>query len=133
MAERSRIKLNPSTMEIEIEGSEAFVRNSFNNIQEFFFKVQGKEVKKPAKPQKTIKPVRTAKKEKAKPVAAKKVKHGSITRAVMKVIAGSPKGASVSAIMKKTGLKPRQIFAATKVAKKEGKIKTKTRGVYISA
>ena len=124
-------------MEIEIEGTEAFVRNSFNNIQEFFFKVQGKKVEKPAKPEKKTKSVRTSKKEKAKPgprpKKLKAARPGSNTEKVMQVITSSPQGTSADNLVKKTGLNKRQIWEVIKMGKKAGKIKSKKRGVYASA
>ena len=45
MAKQSRIKFNPVTKEVEVEGSEKFVRTYFNKLQEM---ISGSEGKMPA-------------------------------------------------------------------------------------
>jgi len=140
MAEQSRIKFNPVTKEIEIEGSESFVKTYFDKIQALFSvteeavaKVAGKE--KPLKE----KPAKKARKSPKTPKVAKEKnlgkepKRGSKSKAVLSLIQGSPLGITTGELEEKTGLKDRQIWAITSNAKKKGKIRQMKRGVYVGA
>ncbi len=50
MEERSRIRFNPATREIEIEGSEEFVRIYFGKVQKLLLAPVGGKEKKPKPP-----------------------------------------------------------------------------------
>jgi hypothetical protein len=142
MEERSRVKFNPVTKEIEIEGSEKFVKTYFNKLQAMFFDSQKVVAKAPVKT-KTIKaikekttkekPVKKARKSKKAPKAAKKEKKINKSNAVLTLIQDSPEGITTTELKEKTGLANRQIWAIIANAKKAGKIRQAKRGVYTSA
>ena len=134
MAEKSRIKFNPITKEIEIEGSEKFVKTYFNKIQAMFSGTKETVTKAPAKE----KPVKKARQSKKAPIAkgkkpAKQSKKGSNVNTVLTLIQDSPEGITTTELVEKTGLTDKQIWAIVSNAKKAGKIKQKKRGVYVGA
>jgi hypothetical protein len=158
MGEQSRIKFNPVTQEIEIEGSEQFIKTYFDKIQAMLLGTQEAVVKVPIKKKsmKTVKEIlvkEKALKEKAikekpakKPrklkkaaeaakgeVPAKEVKKGSKSNTVLTLIQESPDGITTTELEEKTGFKDRQIWAIISHAKKIGKIKQEKRGVYVGA
>mgnify|MGYP001559682041 FL=1 len=150
MSERSRIKFNPVTKEIEIEGSEKFVKTYFDKIQSLLSGTQeavaGAPIKekpikekapgrKPVK-ERPIKKVRQSKKapkviKEEKPV--KEIKRGDMSKVVLALIQDSPEGITTTELKEKTGLTDRQIWSITSIAKKKGKIKQAKRGVYVGA
>ena len=147
---QSRIKFNPVTKEIEIEGSEKFVKTYFNKIQSLLSGTQKAIVKAPIK-EKPIKekaperkpvkerPVKKVRQSKRAPKVIKeekfvrKTKRGDMSKAVLALIQDSPEGIAMTELKKKTGLTDRQIWPIISVAKKRGKIKQVKRGVYIGA
>lgn len=159
MKNRSRIRFNPVTKEIEIEGSEEFVKVYFNKIQEMILDSSKEIVEEPriekvrpvekAKsvdfPQMQIdlaKAIEAMKKEpkavKARPPkksrkAKKKepgVKKVTNVDAVVTLIQGSTEGISTAELKEKTGLTEHQIWNIVNRASKEGKIRKMKRGVY---
>jgi hypothetical protein len=153
---QSRIKFNPVTKEIEIEGSEKFVKTYFDKIQAMLSGTQEAVAAAPIK-EKPIRKARQSKKtpEVAEPVIeqlAKKIrqskkaqkvakeevlagksKRGDMSKAVLALILDSPEGISTTELEEKTGLKDRQIWAVVANAKKAGKIKQAKHGVYVGA
>jgi uncharacterized membrane protein len=146
MKENSRIRFNPVTKEIEIEGSESFVKTYFKKIQEMVFGSAEKTVaakkepkttrtdpaKKTEKKGKAIK-VSPAAKAKKEPKAAKKVpgeKRVTNIDTVIGLIQGSAEGISTSKLKEKTGLSELQIWSIVNRASKGGKIRKMRRGVY---
>jgi hypothetical protein len=131
MIEKSRIKFNPVTKEIEIEGSEKFVKTYFNKIQALISGTKGTVAKAPAK-EKQVKKARQLKK--AHLVNGKKSTKQSKKRnnvnTVMTLIQRSPEGITTTELKKKTGLTDKQIWAIISNAKRAGKIKKAKRGVY---
>jgi hypothetical protein len=122
----SRIKFNPETKELEIEGSEQFVISSFDIILKMLSGVFETTIKEP--------PLRKPRQLKSPPKAGKqKTGRGSITDAVLAVIKQSPDGITTAELMKKTGFTQKQIWPVIKKAEKTGKIKRPRRGVYITA
>ena len=69
MKEKSRIRFNPVTKEIEIEGSEEFVKTYFGKLQGMISRDPAETVKKPK-----AEKVRTVKKTKKEPKAASGLK-----------------------------------------------------------
>lgn len=143
MEERSRVKFNPVTKEIEIEGSEKFVKTYFNKLQAIFSGTQKTVAKAPVitKTIKAIKkkPVKKAIKVKKASRAIKKekptkgLKRVSKSNSVLALIKDSPEGITTTGLKEKTGLMAKQIWAIIANAKKTGKIKQVKRGLYISA
>jgi hypothetical protein len=125
--DQSRIKFNPVTKEIEIEGSEKFVKTYFNKIQALISGTKGTVAKAPAK-EKHVKKARQSKAKEKKP--AKQSKKRNNVNTVMTLIQRSPEGITTTELKKKTGLTDKQIWAIISNAKRAGKIKKAKRGVY---
>lgn len=152
MKTESRIRFNPGTKEIEIEGSEEFVKAYFNKLQNMISAaplgtvkeskaVKVSPAKKAKKGPKAVKPLPAKKEPKAaKPRPAKKVKRTAkkepgvkrVTNmnAVATLIQGSTEGISTAELKEKTGLTERQIWSIVNRAAKQGKIRKMKRGVY---
>jgi hypothetical protein len=140
MKDRSRIRFNPVTKDIEIEGSEEFVKAYFNKLRET---ISGPSKKIVAKPKaEKARPVKKAPKKpkavKARPPkkagkAKKKepgVKRVTNMDAVATLIQESMEGISTSELKAKTGLTERQIWSIVNRTAKQGKIRKMKRGVY---
>lgn len=128
MNEQSRIRFNPVTKEIEIEGSEAFVKTYFHKLQAMMSELAEKTAEEPK-----AKKARSAKKSaKVAKVETRKKKVTHIG-AVVGLIQASAKGISTSALKEKTGLTERQIWSIVNRASKEGKIRKVKRGLYGAA
>jgi predicted Rossmann fold nucleotide-binding protein DprA/Smf involved in DNA uptake len=82
--------------------------------------------------QKTVK-VKPVKKVAVKKPAAKKPVKLTAADTVLEVIKRYRKGVDVSTLMEKTGFNRRKIYDNVKVLKKQGKIKSEGRGVYVKA
>ena len=127
MNEQSRIRFNPVTKEIEIEGSEVFVKTYFDKLQAIMSGFTEKTMKEPKA--KRARPAKKAAKAKMEP-RKKKVTH---IGAVVGLIQASAKGMSTSVLKDKTGLTERQIWSIVNRAAKEGKIRKIKRGLYGAA
>ena len=90
---------------------------------------KSKPVKKAAKPKRAIK--KAAVKKTAKKATTSKSAKGTVVDAVMGVIQANSKGVNTDQIMKQTGLNKKQVRGTIDRAKREGKIKTVKRGVYV--
>ena len=134
METRSRIRFNPATREIEIEGSEEFVRIYFGKVQKLLLApVGGKEEKpKPPRARPAGKPKKMKKKTGPKKVP-KKVQKETLSDSVVRLIRGSEEGITTAALKEKTGLAERQIWSIVYRAEKQGKIKKTKRGIYMAA
>ena len=108
MAENSRIRFNPVTKEIEVEGSETFVKTYFDKLQAMMSGIPEKKA---------------AKKEPGE-------KRVSNIDKVVELVQGSAEGISTTDLQEKTGLVERQIWSIVTRAAKLGKIKKVKRGVY---
>jgi hypothetical protein len=145
MKENSRIRFNPVTKEVEVEGSESFVKTYFNKLmglmagspQETPPDKAGKAApaEKPKRGKKTI--VRPAG---AKPKAVRKADQGgkkviakkrlTNIETVVTLIREHEDGVTTAELKKKTGLAENQIWNIVNRATKEGRIKKIRRGVY---
>ncbi len=138
MKENSRFRFNPSTKEVEIEGSEEFVSAMFNKIQKVMSGTSIRLTKEPTIPSSD----RIKKAGKRKVLPAKRVKK------VIKVQENAPRitlfdkvvghilesnGITTSELEEKTGLTDRQIWGVTAQAVKLGRIKKSKRGLYEAA
>jgi uncharacterized membrane protein len=134
MEKRSRIRFNPATREIEIEGSEEFVRIYFGKVQKLLLApVGGKEEKpKPPRARPAGKPKKMKKKTGPKKVP-KEVPKETLLDSVVRLIRGSEEGITTAALKEKTGLAERQIWSIVYRAEKQGKIKKTKRGIYMAA
>jgi len=143
MKNNSRIRFNPVTKEIEIEGTEKFVKTYFNKLQAMIHGPAEKTaaVKQESKAAKTASAKKAEKKvkaAKASPVkkvskaAKKKPGEKRVTNidTVVGLIQGSKEGISTAELKEKTGLAERQIWSIVNRAKKEGKIRKMKRGLY---
>jgi hypothetical protein len=146
MKENSRIKFNPVTKEIEIEGSESFVKRYFGKLQTMISEpaekkdVSKKELKPPKaapvkKAEKKAKDVENRPQKKAKKATKKEAGEKGVTNIdmVMGLIQGSAEGISTAVLKEKTGLAERQIWGIVTRATKEGKIRKVKRGLYGAA
>jgi len=131
MDERSRIKFNPVTREIEIEGSEDFVKDYFNKIQKML-SVAGEPVQAGQRAKRTGVAKRTGKAVVKQP-GEKKGKKKSNFETVMELIMESPDGINTTDLKERTGLSEQQIWGIIYRAEKGGKITKAKRGIYISA
>jgi hypothetical protein len=134
MAERSRIRFNPVTKEIDIEGSESFVKTYFSKLQNMISGApeaiveEPKAVKAPKR-----KPAKKVRQSKKTPKVATETKRGALSKAVLALIHGSPEGIAMAELKEKTGLKDSQIRNIISSVTKQGKIRKMKRGVYGAA
>lgn len=126
MVEKSRIKFNPATREIEIEGTEAFVKKYFDAIQSMLLAAPAPQ----APAEKTMKAA--AEKKGRKEPAGKKEGKPSNTDTVLNLIKESKGGMTTPELIKKTGLVDKQIWPIIYKAEKLGKIKKAGRGLYVA-
>jgi hypothetical protein len=130
MKDNSRIRFNPVTQEIEVEGSEKFVRTYFQKLQQLLSPGSGEKNAKQR--QKKARPVKKAKGAKAAP-GRKKAAKETQADAVVSLVSGSHGGITTSALKEKTGLTERQIWSVVYRAQKQGKIRKTKRGMYTAA
>ena len=76
---------------------------------------------------------KAAKTKPVKKTVAKKEKKMTATQTVLVIIKKSGKGLDTAGLKEKTGFKERKIWDAIKTLKKQGKIKSEVRGVYVKA
>ncbi len=124
MKNNSRIRFNPATKEIEVEGTEAFVKTYFGKIQAM--------ISGPA--EKTTKATKAAPAKKGRSTTKKKSVEKKVTNIdkVLELIKASTEGISTADLKGKTGLAERQIWSIVNCAKRDGKIKKAKRGLYIA-
>ena len=120
MAEKSRIKFNPETKEMEIEGSESFVKATLDKIQAMLSGAPEKKV--------AVKKERPSKK--APKVPKTGTIRGPLSKLVLTLIQSSTEGISTAELKEKTGLKESQLWPIISRCKKVGKIKQVKRGMY---
>ena len=130
MEERSRIRFNPATTEIEIEGSEEFVRIYFGKVQKLLLAPVGGKKEKPKPPR--VRPAGKPKKMKKK-TGPKKVPKETLLDLVVRLIRSSGEGITTAELKEKTGLAENQIWSIVYRAEKQGKIKKTKRGIYMAA
>jgi predicted Rossmann fold nucleotide-binding protein DprA/Smf involved in DNA uptake len=119
----SRIKFNPNTKEIEVEGSEQFVKTYFKKLQTMLSDSEVAE-KEPGRGKTAKKSARAAARGK------KPAKQSNKTSRVLALIEKSPQGIATADLEKKTGMTGRQIWAIVYRTEKKGKVKKVKRGVY---
>ena len=146
MRKTSYLRFNPDTREIEIEGSEEFIKTYFDKLQQMLPQLFG-EVKKEPEEARTL-PVKNSKVTKkarveipaprkvvkvaGKKAAARKSQELSLFDKVVGLIQDSAKGITTPELKEKTGLTEKQIWSITYRATKLGRIKKTKRGVYLS-
>lgn len=130
MEEKSRIRFNPATKEIEIEGSEAFVKTYFQKLQGLLSQSPGKKTDMPL--QENTRPVRKVKNAQAKPNNRKTEKETQMD-AIVSLVNNTEGGITTAALKEKTGLAERQIWSVVYRAEKQGRIKKMKRGLYVAA
>jgi hypothetical protein len=143
MKENSRIRFNPITKEIEVEGSELFVKSYFDKLQTMISRSQAKTAAIKSKPN-TVKVVqkKVAKKAKVAKVgparnasnaAKKKPNEKKVTNIekVITLIKGSKEGITTVELKQKTGLAENQIWNIVNRATQEGKVRKMKRGLYL--
>ena len=128
MKDNSRIRFSPVTKEIEVEGSEKFVRTYFQKLQELLSQGPGGKAKR--QPKEKAVSVKKAKGAKKAAPGRKKTMKGTQADAVVALVNGSQGGITTSALAEKTGLTERQIWSIVYRAQKQGKIGKTKRGMY---
>jgi hypothetical protein len=137
MKENFRIRFNPVTKEIEVEGSETFVKTYFNKLQAMISGApeavaEGPKAAKTAPAnagKRGPRAVKAPAPEKGEP-GGKRVTHIDM---IVGLIQGSAEGISTAELKEKTGLVESQIWSIVNRAAKLGKIKKMKRGVYGAA
>ncbi|MCK9364794.1 MAG: hypothetical protein M0P74_14500 [Syntrophales bacterium] len=145
MKRMSRIYFNPATKEIELEGSEEFIKTYFDKLQQMLSEFSGKVKEEPkaatALPAERIMVKKLAKVEipapqkvikAAKEKTIEKQGKGNFTNTVIALIQDSPEGITLSELMEKAGLTARQVITITSRVAKLGKIKRAKRGTYVA-
>ena len=140
MKKNSRIKFNPCTKEIEIEGSEKFVKAYFNKLQAMISgtpEIKTKDAKsvKAAPVQAKMKKLKAVKARPSKAAAKKEPGEKRVTHIDMIVglVQASTEGISTAVLKEKTGLAESQIWNIVNRAAKLGKIRKMKRGLYGAA
>ena len=143
MNEKSRIRFNPTTKEVEIEGSEAFVKTFFKKIQSLMSGLPQETTAEPMPV--TVLPAKKGKKapqakalppKKAGKAVKKKVGIARPKETLFDKIVGliqDSRGITTGELQEKTGLTRKQIWSITYRAEKNGKIKRAKKGVYEAA
>ena len=141
MIEHFRIRFNPVTKEIEIEGSEEFVKTYFDKLQGMISGASEIVREAPSveqqiipekKARKESKAVETEAQEKSQEISKKKPvekKMSNIDR-VVSLIQGAPKGISTAELKEKAGLTNIQIWNIISRVTKEGRIRKVKKGLY---
>jgi len=144
MAGHSRVKFNPVSREIEVEGSEAFVKTYFDRLQRL---LAGGEPKPKERKERKVRKTAAAKKVKAMRMPAKKAGGGkaakkpakkvgkrpaSALKRIVSALQGTAAGLTTGQLQEKTGLKQRQIWTTIYRAQKMGKIAKAKRGTYVA-
>jgi hypothetical protein len=145
MKKTSYLRFNPENREIELEGTEQFIKTYFDKLQQKLAQSSG-EVKKEREAPKKL-PMHKAKvktnatrevpalkkvvRVAGKKAAARKAQEVSLIDKVVGLIQDSKTGMTTDELKDKTSLTPKQIWAITSRAVKLKKIKTTKRGVYV--
>ena len=138
MAEKSRIKFNPQSKEVEIEGSEQFVKTYFKKIQQMLLGDQEKAVKGTrrgaGRKKAGRKPpaIKSTQKGKAAKKAGKKPRRGDISGTLIELVKAS-NGITTADLVKKSGFAEQQVRSVIYRAQKLGQIAKQKRGTYVSA
>jgi DNA invertase Pin-like site-specific DNA recombinase len=122
MKDKSRIRFNPVTREIEVEGTELFVKTYFNKLQAMISGPLEVIAEKSIAAR-----VRSGRKAAKKKPGEKKVTN---IDTVVTLIQGSAEGISTAELKKRTGLTEQQIWNIVNRATKEGKTRKAKRGLY---
>jgi hypothetical protein len=137
MVEKSRIRVNPQSREIEIEGSEKFVKTYFKIIEKMLSEDEkkiggvsrrGAGVTKSGK--KTA--AKAERKGRGAKAARKRMKRGDISSTLVELIKAS-NGITTGELVKKSGLAEQQVRSVIYRAQKLGQITKQKRGVYVAA
>ena len=145
MGKTSYLRFNPENREIELEGTEQFIKAYFDKLQQMLPKLSGEEGKgleatttlsvKKAKAKKKAKVEIPAPKKVVKIVSkkavARKSKEVSLIDKVVGLVQDSETGMTTGELKDKTGMTNKQIWSITSRAAKLGRIKTTKRGVYV--
>jgi hypothetical protein len=141
MKENFRIRFNPLTKEIEVEGSEAFVKTYFHKLQAMISGAPEAAAERPEAAQaapadagrkrpKTIKAPPSPEKVKKAAKEDSGEKRVTYIDMIVGLIQSSAKGISTTELKEKTGLVENQIWSIVNRAAKLGKIRKMKRGIY---
>jgi DNA invertase Pin-like site-specific DNA recombinase len=141
MKKKSRIRFNPVTKEIEVAGTEKFVKTYFGKLQAMILGAPAKKSGKKPKAEKAVSVKKAKKVAKKKPKVKKVIPTPKAPKApaekkvtnidtVVGLIQGSTEGISTAELKTKTGLNESQIWSIVNRTAKAGKIRKVKRGVY---
>ena len=148
MTERSRIKFNPQNKEIEIEGSEEFVKIYFEKIcgllsgcldngARNFHRPSGRtgEISPEGDPVAEGMPKNRLRRKSGNASGGakdgRKGKRGTILNTVLALIRSRKEGSTTTQLKDETGFTERQIWTVIYKAERAGKIRREKRGVYV--
>jgi len=145
MAKTSYLRFNPDIREIEIEGSEEFIKTYFDKLQQMLPPTPSEVKNEPeaaiTSPAKRTKIKTTVKAETLAPkkvvkvagnkAVVKKSKKVSLINRVVGLVNESGTGTTLADLRDKTGMAPKQINALASRAARLGRIKATKRGVYV--
>jgi hypothetical protein len=145
MAKSSYLRFNPENREIELEGTEQFIKTYFDKLRQMLPPLPADGNKEPKKaiafPAKkaNIKAIVAAEmpapkkvvKVAGKKTVARKTGKISLIDTVVGLVNKSVTGMTSDELKDATGITPKQIWAITSRAAKLGRIKTTKRGVYV--
>jgi hypothetical protein len=140
MKETSRIRFNPGTGEVEVEGSEKFVKTTFNKLQKLLSgspqerrEPKAGNVRSAKKTRRASSALKAVRRKKARPAGMKRgtgKKKVTNIDAVVALIQGSTGGISTTELKGKTGLTDAQIWNIVNRTAKDGRIRKVKRGLY---
>lgn len=138
MVEKSRIRVNPQSGEIEIEGSEKFVKTYFKIIEKMFSENEEKIGRTPrrgagvTKSGKKTAAAKAGRKGRSTKDARKRMRRGDISSTLIELIKEN-NGITTGELVKKSGLDEQQVRSVIYRAQKLGQIAKQKRGVYVAA
>jgi hypothetical protein len=118
----TKIRFNPVSKEVEIEGTEDFVEKYFQQIKDLFTSLK----------ESAVETVPASKRAADKPLKKKPLKKGLIFGTIVDTIKKGDKGIDIVGLMKATGFARQQVTSVLYLANKEGIIHTVKRGVYVA-
>ena len=118
MENNSRIKVNPATREIEIEGSEEFIKIYFDKLQAMMLSDSKAAVVEPRAQKRSVKNGTDGQ------------RRVSNIDKVIGLVHESETGMSTAELKERTGLDERQIWSIVNRASKGGRIRKMKRGLY---
>lgn len=147
MAAQFRIKFNPETQEIEIEGSETFVKTYFDKVQQLISGVREERTGRGRRPRragngptaeeadgsaKKMRKAVTPPKGGSKAAPGEGIRKRNVSKTVLTLIRESAEGMTTGQLKDETGFDGKQIWAVIYRAEKKGLLRKEKRGLYVA-